>query len=292
MSFNLGTKINNLYQLIGSKLNNYISAVQDSFTGTNNQVGTSGGTIDIKFFQNIQGSNIVKPSSNFTFIDTTYRTNTEVQIGTINKPSDFVGNVSINGTITGQMNFLSAGFAEGGIKIRDVNNVDVFSINVGTNRDSVGNFNINLLSNVSLTPSQFPLKVIEYIYYSGWFMNNSVVPFTANIYLNYSNNLNAYWQFDPVAQNFKCLKAGNYLITQVNTCLNNGGTASSNLIISTLKNGSIYTFSNYDTIGINTFSNNSQITQTSCEVNDTISLSIESTNFCRVITTNLVIQEI
>lgn len=133
----------------------------------------------------ISGSGVIQN----TFTDTTQRTNTEVQIGTINIPSNFVNGVSINATIIGQTNNIVDGFAEGGLKIRDVNNNDIFSINVGNNRTTNGNFNINLSSNVNILPSQFPLKIIEYISYPAWFMYNNLVTFSANITINYVGSI-------------------------------------------------------------------------------------------------------
>ena len=290
MSFNLSTKINNLYSFVGSKLQNYISATQDSFSSANNQVGSAGGIIDINGFTNLQGTNIIKPVAS-SYTDTTYRTNTEVQIGTISKPADFVYLESIRASITGMTNPLGLGFAEGGLKIRDSGNNDIYTLTIGTNRDSFGNFTIASSSFLNLKPSQFPLKVVEYIYYPSWFLDNSSVPFVAYITLNYSNATTAYWKYDDVINKFVCKKAGNYVITQNNSMTNNG-TGASNLIIATLKNNATYTYSNYDTCGLTQNCNNTQTTLTSCAVNDTISFRVQSSNFCRVITTNVLIQEI
>jgi hypothetical protein len=120
-------------------------------------------------FMNFPNKNL--PDKNFSFTDNTPRGQTELEIGTIDTIlSNPLNIVVVN--IQGQTN--SWGYCEGGIKIYDKQNNELFNLEIGEgkNRDGIGNFNLTKEQISNILPSQFPLKVNMYIRYNGWTMNN------------------------------------------------------------------------------------------------------------------------
>lgn len=174
MSFNQNTKINNLYQIVSP-------------------------IIDI---QDVSGSLLPDVSNNYNYsnnltlqgVPSTYD---YIQLGTISKPVDFTTTLSTNFymRITGQANFLSAGFMDGGAWIKDNTGTTIAILNIGNDRDSLGLFDISNNTVVNVSPSQFPLSVQEYVYYPGWAIFGNATTFTCNVVMtpDYPNYYPAYY---------------------------------------------------------------------------------------------------
>lgn len=149
-------------------------------------------------------------STNFNYSNTLplqggYSTYDYIALGTITKPTNFTTTLSTNFNmrITGLTNPLSAGYAEVGAWIKDVDGNIVANLVVGNNRDSSGVFDISNSTTLSLTPSQFPLSVQEYAYYIGWAIYGNVQPFTCDVVMTVD-----YPSYDQVYYNSQLNKFG------------------------------------------------------------------------------------
>ena len=160
MSFNLSTKINNLYQLISP------------FIDMQDLSGNFGGDISSNYSYT---NNLPLQGAAYTY--------DYIQLGYISKPVDFTTTISTNFNIriTGQANYPSAGFMDGGSWIKDSAGNTIVQLNIGNDRDGLGLFDISYNTTINLSPSQFPLSVQEYVYYLGWVIYGNATPFTCDI---------------------------------------------------------------------------------------------------------------
>ena len=162
MSFNISTRINNLYQLL-YPIN---------------------GIVDIQDISGIDISNNYNYSNTNALLGATGTFNS-FTLGTITKPTEYTTTHQTNFylRITGKGNPIVDGYMTGGAWIRDVESNIIAKLEVGNNRDFFGSFDISSNTMVNLSPSQFPLTVQEYVYFPSWYILGSP-PFTCNVVMS------------------------------------------------------------------------------------------------------------
>jgi hypothetical protein len=97
-------------------------------------------------------------------------TNSDILVGTISKPSNFVaGTITLTLRAYGGKTY--ANTMEGGAYVNDVNGTRLVTGYIGDRANNSSSFDITDTVTVSLTDAQFPLTVRSWVWYGGWYIN-------------------------------------------------------------------------------------------------------------------------
>lgn len=106
-------------------------------------------------------SNTLSYSSSFT--------NTDVLLGTISKPANFVAG-TITLTLRAYGGKTNANTMESGTYVNDVNGTRLITAYVGNRANNSTTFDITDTATVTLADAQFPLTVRSWVWYGGWYV--------------------------------------------------------------------------------------------------------------------------
>lgn len=96
-------------------------------------------------------------------------TNTDVLLGTVSKPANFVAG-TITLTLRAYGGKTNANTMESGTYVNDVNGTRLITAYVGDRANNSTTFDITDTATVSLTDAQFPLTVRSWVWYGGWYV--------------------------------------------------------------------------------------------------------------------------